>query len=179
MHGLAVRSPCIRSARLRARDMVRTRGSRDESGRFGIVRRQRTHRADDAAERRDENRESCGNTGVFDHTVIVRQASRTVKNFRALITRPSPRYPRQAFGVRLANGLSQPGSTVLPDREALVRVVRTCGEGIVKAGGLHDSFPARSAPSGWGRSAGKKRVPSGRERPRGPSVRRCNAHAQR
>ncbi len=36
------------------------------------------------------------------------------------------------------------------DREALVRVVRTCGEGIMQAGSLHDPFPARSAPSGWG-----------------------------
>ncbi len=45
---------------------------------------------------------------------------------------------------------AQPGSTVLRDREALVRVVRTCGKGIMQAGRLGVPFPARSAPSGWG-----------------------------
>ena len=59
----------------------------------------------------------------------------------------------------------QPGSTVLRDREALVRVVRTCGEGVMQAGSLHHSFPARSAPSGWDRPIGKKRVPAGRGAP--------------
>ena len=44
----------------------------------------------------------------------------------------------------------KPGSTVLRVREALVRLVRTCGEGIMQAGRLDDPFPARSAPSGWG-----------------------------
>ncbi len=54
----------------------------------------------------------------------------------------------------------EPGSTVLRDREALVRVVRTCGEGVMQAGRLDDPFPARSAPSGWGYPEGEETGPT-------------------
>ena len=38
----------------------------------------------------------------------------------------------------------------------------------MQAGSLHHSFPARSAPSGWDRQAGKKRAQPDGERPGGP-----------
>ena len=72
----------------------------------------------------------------------------------------------------------KPGSTVLRDREALVRVVRTGGEGMMQAGSLHHSFPARSAPSGWDRPTGKKRSPI-RTGSGLASRTRCNARAKR
>jgi len=72
--------------------------------------------------------------------------------------------PRRGLGRgnAAASTCSKAGSTVLRDCGALVRVVRTRGEGVVEAGGLHDPFPARSAPSGWDRPTEKKRVPPGR-----------------
>ena len=62
----------------------------------------------------------------------------------------------------------EPGSFSWRDRGAPVRVVRTCGEGAVQAGSLWGPFPARSAPSGWDRQAGKKRGHPDGERPGGP-----------
>ena len=120
-------------------------------------------------ERRLDTARTRASTDCPPHGGETQWQAPALRRFRATwMRRPQRRgAPPASMGTHrrlpgVTRACLEPGSTVSRDREALVRLVRTRGEGALQAGGLWGPFPARSAPSGWDRQTAKKRGLPGR-----------------